>query len=92
MRFPSISDRRNSSFGGAEKDKEKESSHVDRIEDAAAGQDVANTEARDEEAWRGRERRIVRKLDVTLLPTVWTLYLFKFVDGFESTRVYHADM
>lgn len=79
MRFPSISDHRNSYLGGgAEKEKEKESSHVDRIEDAAAGQDVANTEARDE-AWRARERRIVRKLDVTLLPTVWTLYLFKFV-------------
>lgn len=77
MRFPSISDRRNSSFGGADKEREKESSHVDRIEDA--GQDVANTEARDE-AWRARERRIVRKLDVTLLPTVWTLYLFKFVN------------
>jgi hypothetical protein len=30
--------------------------------------------------WRARERRLVRKLDMTLLPVVWVLYLFNYLD------------
>jgi hypothetical protein len=27
-----------------------------------------------------REKRIVRKLDCTLMPTIWVLYLFNYLD------------
>ena len=29
---------------------------------------------------RAMERRLVRKLDMTLMPVVWTLYLFNYLD------------
>lgn len=37
--------------------------------------DVANQEARAK-----IERRIVRKLDMTVMPMVWSLYLFNYLD------------
>ncbi|KAH6686644.1 major facilitator superfamily domain-containing protein [Plectosphaerella plurivora] len=30
--------------------------------------------------WKIAERRVVRKLDMTLLPTVWVLYMFNYLD------------
>jgi hypothetical protein len=30
--------------------------------------------------WRAAEKRIVRKLDTTLLPIVWVLYMFNYLD------------
>lgn len=30
--------------------------------------------------WRAKERRVVRKLDMTLMPMVWILYLFNYLD------------
>lgn len=30
--------------------------------------------------WRAAEMRVVRKLDMTLLPTVWVLYMFNYLD------------
>lgn len=30
--------------------------------------------------WKSSERRVVRKLDMTLLPTVWVLYMFNYLD------------
>lgn len=63
MRFSSIS----SSFMN---EKGQEKGQVDHIEDP--GQQEATSEA-----WLTAEKKIVRKLDMTLLPTVWTLYLFK---------------
>lgn len=33
-----------------------------------------------EEAWRTTEKRLVRKLDMTLMPMVWILYLFNYLD------------
>lgn len=75
MRYSSIS----SSFAN---EKEKDNDRIDHVEDT--GQELANAdssiEASDEaneEAWCRSEKRIVRKLDMTLLPTVGTLYLFK---------------
>lgn len=70
MRFPSIS----SSFMN---EKGNEKGHVDHIEDPGQVTDNANNEEATSEAWLTAERKIVRKLDMTLLPTVWTLYLFK---------------
>lgn len=30
--------------------------------------------------WRALEKKLVRKLDMTLLPVVWILYLFNYLD------------
>ena len=38
-----------------------------------------NGPARDPE-WRAAERRLVRKLDMTLLPMAWVLYMFNYLD------------
>lgn len=78
MRFSSLtSDRRASSFTD-EKSKDAGAEHIDQLE-VTRTESAAAAGPIDEEAWRARERRIVRKLDMTLLPTVWTLYLFKCV-------------
>jgi hypothetical protein len=77
MRFSSIS----SSFVN-----EKEKGHIDHLENARQANDHAIEEEVLSEAWLRSERKIVRKLDMTLLPTVWTLYLFKWVvDGCRGT-------
>jgi hypothetical protein len=68
MRFPSIS----SSFVN-----EKERGHADHLENSGQATDNVTHEEAPSEAWLRSEKRIVRKLDMTLLPTVWTLYLFK---------------
>jgi hypothetical protein len=31
-------------------------------------------------AWRATEKRLVRKLDMTMLPVVWLLYMFNYLD------------
>ena len=30
--------------------------------------------------WQAAERKLVRKLDMTLLPMVWVLYMFNYLD------------
>jgi hypothetical protein len=32
------------------------------------------------EHWRSSEKQLVRKLDMTLLPLLWLLYLFNYLD------------
>lgn len=34
----------------------------------------------DDEATRRMEQRLVRKLDMTLMPVVWVLYFFNYMD------------
>jgi hypothetical protein len=34
----------------------------------------------DSPEWKAAERRVVRKLDMTLLPIVWVLYMFNYLD------------
>jgi len=34
----------------------------------------------DQERWNAVEKSLVRKLDMTLMPTVWLLYLFNYLD------------
>jgi hypothetical protein len=58
-----------------EKDKDKE--HVDHLENPEQATSNTTDDEAPSEAWLRSERKIVRKLDMTLLPTVWTLYLFK---------------
>ena len=33
-----------------------------------------------DEVWLGREKSLVRKLDKTLMPVIWVLYLFNYLD------------
>lgn len=33
-----------------------------------------------DEQWLSHERRLVRKLDCTLMPVIWVLYLFNYLD------------
>ncbi|PTB35337.1 hypothetical protein M441DRAFT_153482 [Trichoderma asperellum CBS 433.97] len=42
--------------------------------------EVVHDEHVDTPEWRARERKLVRKLDMTLLPVVWILYLFNYLD------------
>lgn len=42
--------------------------------------EVVHDEHVDTPEWRAREKRLVRKLDMTLLPVVWILYLFNYLD------------
>lgn len=35
---------------------------------------------RDDPEWKKTQKTLVRKLDVTLLPTVWVLYMFNYLD------------
>ena len=37
-------------------------------------------DARDAPEWISREKKLVRKLDLTLLPMVWVLYMFNYLD------------
>lgn len=36
--------------------------------------------AMEQPEWRATEKSLVRKLDMSLLPVVWTLYMFNFLD------------
>lgn len=56
---------------------DKEKGHIDHLENLEQAPDNVIGEEAPSEAWLRNEKRIVRKLDMTLLPTVWTLYLFK---------------
>lgn len=33
-----------------------------------------------DENWHATSRRVVRKLDMTLMPIIWVLYLFNYLD------------
>lgn len=70
MRFSSIS----SSFMN-----EKDKGHIDHVENFEQAPPNVVAEEANSDAWLLSEKNIVRKLDMTLLPTVWTLYLFKWV-------------
>lgn len=52
---------------------------IEHMEKSQAVTEEANSEAPSEE-WLAASRRIVRKLDMTLMPTVWILYVFNYLD------------
>lgn len=52
--------------------------HVDELEFSSQKNETELPQV--DEAWRVRERRLVRKLDMTLMPTIWVLYLFNYLD------------
>jgi hypothetical protein len=39
--------------------------------------------------WRAKERKIVTRLDMTLMPMVWILYLFNYLDRNNIASVHH---
>jgi hypothetical protein len=53
---------------------EVELEHVGHIKE-----DAANLETRSPE-WCLAEKKLLRKLDMTLMPIIWTLYLFNYLD------------
>jgi hypothetical protein len=38
------------------------------------------SDPRDTPEWISREKKLVRKLDLTLMPMVWVLYMFNYLD------------
>jgi hypothetical protein len=41
---------------------------------------AAHEDPRDAPEWQRIEKKLVRKLDMTLLPMVWVLYMFNYLD------------
>jgi hypothetical protein len=56
------------------------SEHVDEIMPAKAEEAVSNGLGMTDEQYDTTEKRLVRKLDFTLLPMVWLLYFFNYLD------------
>lgn len=53
-------------------DEEKHPQHLPSV--------TAPIEALGLEDWRGLEKKLVRRLDMTLMPMLWVLYLFNYLD------------
>lgn len=47
----------------------------EKLDPEGLGEDTIN-----QERWDAVEKSLVRKLDMTLMPTVWLLYLFNYLD------------
>lgn len=58
--------------------------HTEEAEKNAAGEHLPRPEDIIENLgipnWRELEKKIVRRLDMTLLPTLWILYVFNYLD------------
>ena len=48
--------------------------------DSPSDQEKVGQEEYESPEWKETEKRIVRKLDMTLLPMVWIMYLFNYLD------------
>lgn len=62
-------------------DEQMASSHVERAE--LGPKEVSLKQQRtivEDDEWRATERSLVRKLDLTLVPMVWLLYFFNYLD------------
>lgn len=53
-------------------DSEKASQHMPSV--------TAPIEALGLDDWQGLEKKLVRRLDMTLMPMIWVLYLFNYLD------------
>lgn len=42
--------------------------------------DAAVSDPRNDPEWQDAQKRLVRKLDMTLIPMVWVLYMFNYLD------------
>lgn len=55
--------------------------HLETMPDISTEKgELAHEELLETPEWREREKKLVRKLDMTLLPVVWILYLFNYLD------------
>lgn len=52
--------------------------HIDMKEPETA--DLKDTSTPIDQSWLQREKKLVRRLDFTLMPMVWVLYLFNYLD------------
>ena len=65
-----------------EKDMQLNPEHDEHMNDAPhakEGQEL-NVEPVMDDNWHRVSRRVVRKLDMTLMPMIWLLYLFNYLD------------
>lgn len=56
--------------------KEKQTSEIEKLEHSAHD----SGEAISEEEWEKLSKSVRKKLDMTLMPTIWVLYLFNYLD------------
>lgn len=56
-----------------------ETSSLNEMEVKADGKQLEQLQDYDEDT-RAMEKRLVRKLDMTLMPVVWILYFFNYMD------------
>jgi hypothetical protein len=55
--------------------------HLETMPDISTEKgELAQEELLETPEWKAREKKLVRKLDMTLLPVVWILYLFNYLD------------
>jgi len=54
--------------------------HVGLVKDITPAKEADANWLPIDDAWRTREKKLVRKLDMTLMPTIWVLYLFNYLD------------
>lgn len=54
--------------------------HVDEPIAKEGRDEVSSANAMSEEEFAAHEKKLVRKLDFTLVPMVWLLYLFNYLD------------
>lgn len=64
----------------ATKDDVSEHLHLEKSNGLEGQTLVPSEELMADPAWRKAEKRLVRKLDMTLLPVVWVLYMFNYLD------------
>jgi hypothetical protein len=64
--------------------KERESCHVDDVDDSAFEKDIAADSGPVEEFDPERSSRILRAVDIRLLPVLTVLYLISFIDRSNS--------
>lgn len=56
--------------------KEKQTTEIEKVEQLAHD----NGEIVSEEEWEMLSKSVRKKLDMTLMPTIWVLYLFNYLD------------
>ena len=54
-----------------------EKAELEKIDNMKTEDDIVIEDSAD---WRAAEKSLLRKIDMTLLPLVWLLYLFNYLD------------
>ncbi|KAM0327694.1 hypothetical protein ACHAQA_005989 [Verticillium albo-atrum] len=57
-----------------------ENTHIESAHDVESKTGVAEIDATGDPEWQAAEKSLVRKLDMTMLPVAWLLYMFNYLD------------